>query len=277
MIPPWLGTLVKILVLPPMSPLLVAVVGLAMLVRHPRAGRAMVLGGVIALWLLATPAVSGLLVRYLGDTRPLDLATGRNAQAIVILGGGTRRFAAEYGRPSVGSITLERIRYGAWLARATHLPILVSGGSVRGAPREALLMRDVLVREFDVPVRWVEARSRNTHENAIESAKILAGDGVSRVILVGHAFDFPRSRKEFEAAGIDVIAAPIDIPPAIPTEVGDFLPGARGLLESYYACYEIFANVAFDLTRKFASGAVSGSFADTRATHRSPSPLPRAP
>ena len=52
--------------------------------------------------------------------------------AIVILGGGVRRHAAEYGGDTLGQLTLERVRYGARVARLTGLPVLVSGGSVFG-------------------------------------------------------------------------------------------------------------------------------------------------
>jgi uncharacterized SAM-binding protein YcdF (DUF218 family) len=65
------------------------------------------------------------------------------------------------------------------------------------------------------------------------------------VILVGHSFDFPRSRKEFEAAGMRVIPAPIAIPPAIPTEFGDFVPSAYGLAHSYLVLYEMLANILY--------------------------------
>ena len=266
MIPPWLGTFVKMTVLPPMGPLLVAVAGLLALAARPRLGRGLVIAAVAALWLLATPAVGVFLVRAFSETAPLDLARAKDAQAIVILGGGTRRFAVEYGGATLNALTLERVRYGARLARTTHLPVLVSGGSIRGRPPEALLMRDVLTREFSVPVQWIETRSRNTHENAVQSARILAAHGISRVILVGHSFDFPRSRSEFAAVGIDAIPAPINIPPAAPTQIEDFLPSANGMLQSYYACYEVLGNVAFYL---------NGNSADTRSTPRSSSPLPR--
>jgi uncharacterized SAM-binding protein YcdF (DUF218 family) len=245
----WLKYAVKLLALPPVAPLLVALAGLAVAVRRPRAGRWIAFAGVLALWLLATPAVGAFLIRLLDRTPPLALSQARDAQAIVILGGGLRHYAPEYGGLTVNGITLDRVRYGARLARETHLPILVSGGAVRGAPPEAVLMRNVLVHEFGVPVRWIEARSRNTHENAVESAAILKRDGVSNVILVGHSFDFPRSRKEFEAAGIHVVPAPIRIPPATPREFGDFVPGISGLFMSYYACYEILGNALFDVTR----------------------------
>jgi len=255
----WLKQAVKFVVLPPIAPLLLALVGLVIAIRHPRAGRRIALVGVVSLWLLATPVVGGFLVRCLDRSPPLDVPrAAANAQAIVILGGGTRRYAAEYHGATVSRLTLERLRYGAYLARLTKLPVLVSGGPVRGAPPEGWLMGNVLVHEFDVPVRWIEMHSRNTHENAIDSAKILVADGVRRVVLVGHSFDFPRSRKEFEAAGIDVVPAPIGIPPRLPGDIGDYLPGPAGLQLSYYAVYEILANVLFEITGGSARGAQAG-------------------
>ena len=111
---------------------------------------------------------------------------------------------------------------------------------------EAMVMRDVLVNEFRVPVRWIERRSRNTHENALFSARMLKSSQVEHVILVGHRFDFPRSRAEFQAAGIEVVAAPMGV---TPTEIDDFVPSVGGLSLSYYALYEILANAVFHLQR----------------------------
>ena len=73
-------------------------------------------------------------------------------------------------------------------------------------------MRAALEQEFNVPVRWTEDRSRNTHENAQLSAAILKRDGVKRVVLVMHGFDIRRARAEFVAAGIDVVPAPTQFP-----------------------------------------------------------------
>ena len=42
-------------------------------------------------------------------------------------GGGQRSFAAEYGGPEARSMLLERLAYGAYVARGTGLPNLVSG------------------------------------------------------------------------------------------------------------------------------------------------------
>jgi len=243
----WLKYLIKALVLPPAGPILLALAGIVVGLRHPKWGRRIAATGVVLLLLLAMPAVARFLVRSLDTTPAFDPAHAGNAQAIVILSGGLRTHAPEYGGTTLGKLTLERVRYGARLARETGLPVLVSGGRVRHGPVEAVLMRDALMQEFNVPVRWVEVRSRNTHENAQNSAAILKAAAVQRVILVGHSFDFPRSRREFEAAGMQVVAAPIGIPRG-PTDVDDFLPTAGGLQLSYYALYEILANALYRVT-----------------------------
>lgn len=245
----WLKLLVKVLVLPPNGPLLVAVAGLVLAGRWPRLGRRIAAAGVLLLIVFSMPIVGAWMIGSLDRTPPLDLTQATDAQAIVVLGGGgVRRNAPEYQGPTIGGITLARVRYGARLARKTGLPVLVSGGAFRDIPAEAPLMGRVLVEEFGVPVQWMEARSRNSHENAVNSAAILKASGVSRVILVGHSFDFPRTRKEFEAAGIAVIPAPINVPSTADVSPLDFVPSVGGLQQSYFATYEILANALYAMT-----------------------------
>lgn len=239
-----LRLVLKAAVLPPVGPMALAFVGFLLLRRAPRAGRAMIWAGAGSLVLLCLPVVSRLLAAPF-DRPPLDLAEARQAQAIVILGGGTRRRAPEYGGDTLGRLTLERVRYGARVARQTGLPVLVSGGQLLEAEStEAALMSDALRDEYGIEVRWAERRSRNTRENARFSAPMLKEDGVGTVVLVAHAFDMPRARAEFEAAGLRTIAAPTGLSANAPLRATDFVPTAAALLASYYSLYELLANFA---------------------------------
>jgi uncharacterized SAM-binding protein YcdF (DUF218 family) len=231
------------LVLPPTGPLIIAIIGLALLGRRPRLGRGLAWLGVVALFVLSLPIVSHGLLRALDPPPALDLVRAREAQAIVILGGGVRP-APEFGGETLGRLSLERVRYGARVARETKLPVLVTGGTVFGGTAEATLMKLALEKEFGVPVRWTEDRSRDTRSNATESAGVLLPLGVRKVILVAHGFDFPRASAEFGAAGFDVIPAPTVI-------AGDrffyrsaveLLPSMSALYGSYYALYELLAD-----------------------------------
>jgi uncharacterized SAM-binding protein YcdF (DUF218 family) len=238
-----LKKLLAALVLPPTGPLLLAVAGALMLRRRPRTGRALVWAGLVILLALSLSPVSDLLLRLANDSPAVRLEDARTAQAVVILGGGVRREALEYGGDTLGRLSIERVRYGAKIARETGLPVLVSGGSVWGdTATEASLMRAALEKEFNVPVRWAEDRSRNTHENAQLSAAILKRDGVKRVVLVIHGFDIRRARAEFVAAGLEVVPAPTQIPNFSIAGPLDFVPSVAALQGSYYALYELLAN-----------------------------------
>ncbi len=241
--PYWVKALLKQLVLPPTGSLLVSAFGLVVVRSHPRLGRSLVLIGILSLFLLSMPVVSNLLRQGIGGSPVLDLERAKSAQAIVILGGGIRPDAPEYGGDTLGHLMLERVRYGARVARLTGLPILVTGGSVTGGETEAKLMKQSLESEFGVDVNWVEDQSRNTRENAIRSAAILQPQGIHRVVLVAHDFDMRRASAEFAAAGIDAIAAPTGTPTYAVADWRDFIPSIRGLEGSYYALYEILGNV----------------------------------
>ena len=252
--PIWLKTLLKTLVLPPTGLLLLSLAGLALRKRFPRSGITLAWTGVLGLLLLSIPAISVLLVRMLDTSPPFDSARASQAQAIVILGGGTRRNAPEYGGDTLGELTLERVRYGARVARQTHLPVLVTGGRVLGGETEAKLMRAALENEFAVSVRWAEDRSRNTHENAVNSAAILRSAGIRTVVLVAHSFDMLRARAEFAAVGIETIPAATVIPSSNgPDSIFDYLPSIGGLSTSYYAVYEILGNLVRWITLQFSS------------------------
>lgn len=236
--------IIKPIILPPTGLLLLALVGLGIRRRFGRSGAVMAWTGVVGLLLLSMPAVAVFLVRSLDTSPPFDAARAKQAQAIVILGGGIRRRAPDYGGDTLGELTLERVRYGARVARLTGLPVLVSGGAVhRGEATEASLMRRTLEQEYGVPVRWAEDKSRTTHENAQYSSAMLRNAGIRSVVLVAHTFDMPRARAEFAAAGIETYPAPTGIPSTKPSEWTDFVPSMAGLRESYFAVYEITANV----------------------------------
>jgi uncharacterized SAM-binding protein YcdF (DUF218 family) len=213
----------------------------------PRLARGLAWTGVISLFVLSLPIVSNSLTLLVSDAGALDLESARNAQAIVVLGGGVRTHATEYAGDTLNARTLERVRYGAWVARRTRLPVLVSGGTVYEGTAEGQLMRNVLEQEFSVPVRWVESASRDTHENAIFSTKLLRQSGVSNVILVAHGVDMRRARYEFETEGMNVIPAPTVIPTAKLSSLVDLIPSAAALYSSSIALYESLGNVAYRL------------------------------
>jgi uncharacterized SAM-binding protein YcdF (DUF218 family) len=245
---PWIylfRKLVAAALLPPTGPLLLLAAGLLWSRRRRTAGLALAWGAGGTLLLLSVPWVAAALMTAVGGvTGPVRPAEMKGVQAIVVLGGGLRPDAAEYGTDAPSSLTLERVRYGAFLAKATKLPVLVTGGPSADSRPEADVMADMLEHEYGVPVRWREDRARNTRENALFSAEILKGAGLTRVALVSHAVDARRALREFRAVGLDPVAAPTQIPGMDLLLPWDLIPSMRALSGSYLALYELLGNVA---------------------------------
>jgi uncharacterized SAM-binding protein YcdF (DUF218 family) len=239
----WLKAIVKTLILPPTGLLLVALLGFALRRRFARLGGALVTASFVLLLLISVPIVADYMTDIVDTSRPFNAADARDAKAIVILGGGLRHNAPEYGGDTLGVLTLERVRYGARLARLTGLPVLVSGGVVLGGDAEASVMRESLESEFGVRVRWVEGRSRTTHENAVQSAELLRREGIHRVVLVAHGVDMRRATAEFAAQGIETVPAATGVRGDGDYTLFDFLPSMAGLHRSYFAIYEMLANL----------------------------------
>lgn len=239
------------LFLPPTSLFLLILAGLAMRRRWPRAGRSIAGIALAALALLSTTAVADLFIRPLERmTVPLRSPERAGAQAIVVLAAGRLRDAPEYGGRDIPDYTaLARVRYAAHLQRRTALPILVSGGSAgTPAPDErpyslADAMAVALREDFGVPVKWIEARSRDTGENAAFSAALLRADGIRRVLLVTDAMHMARSRAAFERAGIEVVDAPTMFFGGQARSIHAWVPSAEGLRRSWYAMYELLGIV----------------------------------
>lgn len=231
------------LALPPAGPLLLAVLGLLLIRRWPRFGKALAWSGLALLWLLATPAVTKPMLAAIEDIPPLDPARAKGAQAIVVLGGGSYFTAPEYGGDTVSRWSLERIRYAARLRRETGLPLLVTGGAPLGGVPEGRSMQAALERDFGVKVRWVEESSADTRENARLSAPLLREAGVRHVLLVTHAWHMRRAQAEFSAAGLETIAAPTGYETRGPLTALDLLPGPGGLSTGRLALNEWLGGV----------------------------------
>lgn len=230
-----LKPILAVLALPPAGPLLLALLGLLLLARHRRAAAVLLLAGIGGLWVLSCHAVALLLAQHLlPQVAPLRPAALAPVQAIVVLGGGVVPYAPEYGSPQLGSASIARLRYGAWLARGSAKPLGFAGGvgwssAGTGAPAEAELARALLAGEYGLALTWVDHRSRDTRENAWEMARLLRASGVSRVALVTDSWHMPRAAAAFRATGLEVVPAPMGFPVAGERPLLQWLPSVGGL------------------------------------------------
>ena len=240
------------LVLPPGVFILLALVGLAFVRSHLRFGAALTLFSLLALFLLSLPVVSRALVVSL-ETPYSDPAQDRTPGAIVVLGGGSYARAPEYGMDTVSGPTLERLRYAAHLQKRTGKPILVTSGNPAGLDTSEAEQMKTALRDFGVSVKWVEAESNNTLENARLTQKVLRKAGVQSVYVVTQAWHMPRAKLAFERAGLHVVPAPMGYKTRTRLRPLDFIPNAYAMAESYIFFHEVLGAVwyrlKFDLGR----------------------------
>lgn len=241
--------LIAELILPPFSLGLLGAIGLVIARRYPPLGAKVMGASILMLFLMSLPVWAVLAsssVSSKGRQSELHLA---GADAIVILGGGRRLNAWEYGESqTLSSGSLERVRYGAWLSKRSGVPLLVSGGNPivrgrKGDSSEAQIMAAVLENEFGVAVTWIESKSNDTRENAKYSSRLLTEAGVETVLLVTHYSHITRAALEFERYGLRVIPAPTVIPDKSELSYVDFLPSFSGLTQSRQLIYHTLARL----------------------------------
>lgn len=236
----WLATnIISALLLPPLNVLLLMATGLFILKSHRRTGMFLLWAGIVALWLLSTPAISRQLLQSLEQTPPVTTPNPK-AQAIVLLGGGRYFNAPEFdGNTTISNYALERTRYAAHLSRRTSLPILASGGAPDGPGKpEGELLENALEQDFKVPVRWVESVSSNTSDEARECWQILSREGITQIYLVTHAWHMPRSVAAFKKAGFTVTPAPMGYTTNAPSTALEWVPHSNALNTSRTAIRE---------------------------------------
>jgi uncharacterized SAM-binding protein YcdF (DUF218 family) len=246
-----LYTVIKSLIMPPGGLILLLLIGF-FLVRGVL-GRVFLLVAITVLALMSLPTVAARLMTGLEPFPALgpDALAQTRADGILILGAGRYSWAPEYGGDTVGTKSMDRLRYGAFLHRRTGLPVYVTGGSPTDEqPTLGRLMARVLEQEYGIVPAGVEDRSRSTEENAAYSAQMLGRDGVARVLLVTHAWHMPRAVGSFERAGIETVPAPtafVHREGGSGPEYRDWLPSARAFLDSYFALHEYLGQAWYQL------------------------------
>ncbi|MGD9783949.1 MAG: YdcF family protein [Hyphomicrobiaceae bacterium] len=214
-----LSKVIGFLLLP--SSLLMAsvVAGLVLVMVGRRRGGLFLSGlGVVGLLVAGLSPLANIALRPLEERFPAVAPAEFTGpiEGIIILGG------AEDGRVSArrgGRLHLneaaERVTEAATLARMLPKARVVFTGGVGGltdvGPSGAEHVGRYLVELGIASERiLLEGASRNTYENARYTAAMLGATAGQRWLLVTSAHHMPRSVGVFRAAGIDVLAYPVD-------------------------------------------------------------------
>ncbi len=199
------------------------------------------------LWVSATPAVSGALVRALEPSLPLAAAVvpvaTRAQTAFVVLGSGVLpAMAGVPPRERLDSAARART-YGAarWFQPTQPAAVIVSGASAGPNPNaSAEAMADALVYAGVPRERiWLEPRATDTRDNARYSVELGRTRGITRFVVVTSALHMPRALREFRRAGVDPVAAPVEYLGPSFGGVTEWFPAASSLGRTQQVLHEL--------------------------------------
>jgi uncharacterized SAM-binding protein YcdF (DUF218 family) len=240
----WLSKRIDVLVSPFTWALAAAAVAVVLAARRRTAGAAL---AAVALALLAgfgSPAVASRLSAWVEAPARPSYVPGTTYDVVVVLSGMVDGPASRASGETELSDKADRIVRGFELLRsgaARH--VLLSGGPAPDGPSEADRLAAKLVAWGIAPDRIVvEPRSTNTHENAVESARLIAQRGWRRVLLVTSAAHMPRAAGCFHAVGLRPDTLPVD---HHASHAGAWFPSARALATSAEALHELAGRIVY--------------------------------
>jgi uncharacterized SAM-binding protein YcdF (DUF218 family) len=263
---PYAVSKVVIALLSPLGTTLVVGVAGLLLWRLRRVGAALVALALSWLSFWSLPAVSNALAQHVeAPYPPLRAEALPKAQAIVVLGGGMEPPSPGYPYANL-NLAADRVWHAARVFKAAKAPLIVAsgGGDPAVTPHsEARAMTGLLV-DLGVPRAAIleEARSRNTHENAEFTARLLAPRKVHTILLVTSALHMRRAVAEFERAGFQVIPAATDHAQAKAAGLQDWLPAAEALDASGRAMKEMVGEWVTQWRGPAAARPVAASMPD---------------
>ena len=195
--------------------LVLAVLGLALVWRGRRFGRwpmALGLGWYVAVFCLP---VAAFLTLPLEERFPRPAAAPAEVTGIIVLGGAVEQeLTVAHGIPALNGAAERMTEAVALALRYPDARLVFSGGSaamIPGGPTEADTARRLFTSLGLPPERLVlEDESRNTHENAVLTHRLLAPVPGQTWLLVTSASHMPRSVGVFRRAGWQILPWPVN-------------------------------------------------------------------
>ena len=256
-------TLLKIWLIPPAINIVAILIGVFLLRRFFKTGVVLILLSVTSLYLLSTPAISSRLGHSLEIHRAVKLENLPQNENLYIVVAGASHYvnAEEFGRSSPNAAGLVRLQYAAYLHHRTGLPILLTGGPLDGhTESHAEVLANSLEQVYKIDSLLLETKSKNTLENAVLSAELLAQKDVKTILLVTHSYHMKRSKLLFEYAGFEVIPAPTQLSDIY--DLDDWLfwmPNTTSLYHSSRVIYEYIGIIWYRLLLDFSPETIRTS------------------
>lgn len=181
--------------------------------RHQSRGRKGLLAVTLVLYALSLEPVGDALLWPLERQCSQPTAQEVQGDVIVLLGGGARAGVPDFdGTGQVGEAAANRLLTALRLQKALHLPIILSGGALLDGDANEAEIEKRLLLSLDVPsdMIYIDAKSRNTAENAAFTKALCQKNNWNHPIVVTSAFHMPRAVRFFAREEMDFTPYPCD-------------------------------------------------------------------
>ncbi|MGA1847543.1 YdcF family protein [Deferribacter abyssi] len=208
---------------------------------------------IIIYFLSIEPTKDFLLLPLENSYPPLNIKTTKNANIIIVLGGGIYDISPDNNlHASVKPDPLKRLIYAYYIHKITDLPILVSGGRAFKSEKiesEADAMKRVLIKlGVSESKIFTDTKSKNTYENALFCKKIMSKLKIKNAILVTSAYHMKRAVLSFKKVSVKVIPAPTDYKTDRTNYNFDsFMPKMSYFYDTWHALHEYIGLIYYSL------------------------------
>ncbi|MFB5761461.1 YdcF family protein [Paenibacillus medicaginis] len=179
--------------------------------RRERKAASILLAITLLFYLSSTNLVGDAFIAGLENDYPQPSVV--QGDVIVVLGGGAASGTPDVdGEGNMYGSAANRLITAVRLHEQTGLPVLFSGGQVfaDNGNEGDIARRQLLGMGIPDSSILIENRSRNTEQNAQNTAALLREKGLSRPVLVTSGFHMARAVLQFEKAGVTVQPYPTD-------------------------------------------------------------------
>ena len=216
----------------------------------------------LCFYLLSNTFVANSLLHPLEQPYNKKFKTQKNANAVVVLGGGNVAGSANL---PLANDTYKRVMYGIMIAKSQNLPILFSGGGLNEKDKEAdsflkcakelekpfkidiIMTQNLAVKKFSF---LVEKKSLDTFQNAKFTKEKFLKVGIDNptIYLVTSAYHMKRATILYRHFGFKVIACATDFKiDHRNSNIWDFFPQMRAFKHSFLALHEYFGILSLAL------------------------------
>jgi uncharacterized SAM-binding protein YcdF (DUF218 family) len=243
----FLGRMADVAARPSMLIFLCCVIGLVLTLRRQHSGRWFLIAGIGGLAAFAILPLSTWMLRPLEQR--FAVPRPEKVDGIIVLGGAiSLPRSADRGAPEFNGMAGRMTTFALLARRYPEARLLFTGGS--GDPFDQAHSEAAYARAlFDgLGLRSVryEDRSRNTHENAVFSARMMRPKSGETWLLVTSAADLPRAVGSFRGAGFAVLGYPADFHTL--RHGSGFFPGViTGLSDADWATHEWIGLIVYRL------------------------------